>query len=254
MALSVARLTRDPSVTGLCTDFDGTLAAIVPDPGDARPIDGAVELLGRLAARFARVAVVSGRPVSFLLDHLGSRSAVTLVGLYGMEWSERGAVVEHPDAGQWRATVAAAADAAEAAAPDGVTIERKGLSVTVHVRSAPEHQPWVRSWAEAEAARTGLLVRPARMSVELQPPVAVDKGVVVERLLAGLDAACFMGDDVGDLPAFDALDRLEAAGVGVVRVAVTSTEAPPALLERADLVVDGPEGALGLLGQLGAGG
>ena len=59
-----------------------------------------------------------------------------------------------------------------------------------------------------------------------------------------------MGDDLGDVPAFATLDRMEAAGARVVRVAVRSDEAPSELLDRADVVVDGPAGALALLREL----
>ena len=56
----------------------------------------------------------------------------------------------------------------------------------------------------------------------------------------GPDAAAYVGDDLGDLPAFDGLDVLAARGVATVRVAVASDEAPPILLNRADHVVEGP--------------
>jgi trehalose 6-phosphate phosphatase len=88
------------------------------------------------------------------------------------------------------------------------------------------------------------------MSWELRAPVRRDKGTVVTELAEGLSAACFMGDDVGDLPAFDALDRLDAAGVAVLKVGVRSEEAPVELLERADVVVDGPAGVVDLLRRL----
>ncbi|MGH9269584.1 MAG: trehalose-phosphatase, partial [Acidimicrobiales bacterium] len=127
----------------------------------------------------------------------------------------------------------------------------KGLSVTLHVRGAPEHEGWAWSWANERAARSGLLAIGARLSVELRPPVATDKGTVVAELVDGMAAACFVGDDLGDLPAFDALDRLAAAtGAVVLRVGVRSAEAPAELLSRADVLVDGPAGALSLLEQL----
>jgi trehalose 6-phosphate phosphatase len=68
-----------------------------------------------------------------------------------------------------------------------------------------------------------------------------------------LQTAAFLGDDVVDLAAFDALDALEADGVAVLRVAVSSDEAPAELLERADLVVEGVEGAVGWLSDLARG-
>jgi trehalose 6-phosphate phosphatase len=88
------------------------------------------------------------------------------------------------------------------------------------------------------------------MSFELHPPVAIDKGTAVQALVTGDEAVCLVGDDRGDLPAFDTLDRLEARGVAVLRVAVTSAEAPSDLIERADLVVDGPYAVLDLLRRL----
>jgi trehalose 6-phosphate phosphatase len=108
----------------------------------------------------------------------------------------------------------------------------------------------VRVWAESEAARRGLEVRAARMSVELHPPVATDKGTALLAAADGLDAVCFLADDRGDLPAFDALDRLAAGGAHTVRVGVRSGEAPAELLARADLVVDGPTGSLDVLRML----
>src|SRR3546814_12844712 len=95
-----------------------------------------------------------------------------------------------------------------------------------------------------QAERTGLVWGEAKMSRELHPPLSYDKGSAVEELVAGLDAACFMGDDVGDLPAFAALDRLAERGVATLKVAVTTSESVKAMVERADLLVDGPQGAL----------
>lgn len=232
------------------TDFDGTLAPIVDDPAAARPLRGVPEVLARLASGFGVVAVVSGRPACFLAAHLPV-AGVRLVGLYGMEEvAEGGRVRAHPDAERWRAVVEAAAARARAELPGGLTVEHKGLTLTLHYRRVPAMAETAREWAWAEAARTGLVVHTARMSVELRPPTPVDKGSAVEGLLAGARAALFAGDDTGDLAAFDALDRAAAAGAFVVRVAVESSEAPAELLDRADLVLDGPAAVLALLDHL----
>ena len=88
------------------------------------------------------------------------------------------------------------------------------------------------------------------MSVELHPPIAADKGTALEALAGGFGAVCFVGDDRGDLPAYDALDRMAARGVHALRVAVASDEAPAELLARADLVLDGPPAVVALLRRL----
>ena len=238
-----------PERAGLLTDFDGTLAPIVDDPASSAPLPGIADLLGRLAGRLALVAVVSGRPAAFLRDHLGGRG-VELWGLYGVEWVEDGEVVVHPDARSWAPVLEEVADAADAGGPDGVLVERKGLSVVLHFRTRPELEDEARAWVDEAAAEHGLAVHPGRMSFELRPPLDRDKGSVVDHVAERCDAVCFMGDDVGDLSAFDALDRLAADDGHVLRVGVRSSEAPPELLERADLLVDGPEGAAELLAKL----
>lgn len=232
-----------PSRAAILTDFDGTLAPIVADPWAAVPLPGVVDVLHRLAERYALVGVVSGRPVSYLVGHLGS--GLWLSGLYGLETFDRGTLVEAPQAAEWRPVVEGAVARAER--EFGVAVEAKGLSLTIHFRTRPELGPTVRAWADAEAARSGLVVRAAKASLELHPPVKADKGTVLEAAAAGMTAVCFLGDDVGDLPAFDGLDRLADAGVHTVRVAVSTSEAPAALLDRADVVVDGPAGALAVL-------
>src|ERR1700728_2860204 len=78
-------LVRWPDESALFLDFDGTLSPIVEDPVGARPLPGVPELLRRLAGRLALVAVVSGRPTTFLAEVLGAPAGVTLVGLYGLE-------------------------------------------------------------------------------------------------------------------------------------------------------------------------
>ena len=239
----VPRLAADPLRTAVLTDFDGTLSRIVDDPAAAIPLPDVREVLYQLDRRYGRVAVVSGRPVSYLVDKLGS--GLWLSGLYGLESLEDGELVEAPVAAAWRPVIEESVERAREVF--GHLVEDKGLSMTLHFRSAPDREGQARAWAAAENDRTGLVVRPAKASVELHPPVATDKGTVVEAIAGEFAAACFLGDDVGDLPAFDGLDRLAERGIATLRVAVHTPEAPPEMLRRADIVVEGPEGALGFL-------
>ena len=86
-----------------------------------------------------------------------------------------------------------------------------------------------------------------RMSLELRPPVAVDKGTVVRQLAAGCSAACYLGDDLGDLPAFAALATLAGEQMATVSVAAVDGESDPAVVAAADITVTGPAGALEVL-------
>ncbi|MDP9389419.1 MAG: trehalose-phosphatase [Actinomycetota bacterium] len=244
----------------MLTDFDGTLAPIVDDPATSRPLPEAVDVLHGLAARYRRVAVVSGRPAGFLASHLAlhgrpdgageAGEGLVAVGLYGLERAEDGRVRADDRAACWAPVVDRLAEVARREAPPGLGVEHKGVSLTLHYRTAPQLGEWARAWAADQAAATGLVLHAARMSEELRPPVEVDKGTAVAELSEGLAAVCFVGDDVGDVPAFTTLDRLADRGVAVLKAAVRSDESPPELLERADVVVDGPEGAVALLSRL----
>jgi trehalose 6-phosphate phosphatase len=129
-------------------------------------------------------------------------------------------------------------------------VESKGLSVTLHWRQAPGEERWAVEFAHRWGGATGLELQHGRLAVELRPPVPGDKGTAVEELSSGCTAVCFLGDDAGDLPAFGALERMARSGTQTVRIAVASPECPQELRASADLVVDGPAGALGVLRRL----
>ncbi len=247
-------LVADPAHGALFLDFDGTLSAIVDDPGQARPLPGVPELLAGLATAFALVAVISGRPTAFLHAALGDEPAVELVGLYGLER----ALGASGQAAEWSTVIDAVVGEARSGAPAGVYVEPKGLTVTLHWRHAPQAQGWVEAFAAEAVAARGLVVHTGRMDVELRPPLQVDKGTVVRQLAdeqAGrLRQVAVFGDDMGDLPAFEEVGRLGRPGapVGAVRVAAVDGETPAAVAARADLTVSGAAGAVALLRALAA--
>ncbi len=254
MVPGVADLTRilaPPARSGLFVDFDGTLAPIVQEPELARPLPGSKQALAALARRLAVVAVVSGRSVAFLERHLPA--GVVLSGLYGLESRLADGTASRVPPGPWPAVIADATAQARAELPAAVRVESKGTSVTLHFRSAPEAQEAVERFSARVAAATGLVARPAKRSVELHPPLGTDKGTVLDDLTAGLDGACYVGDDVGDLAAFDALDRFVASGGRACRVAVRGAERDEGLVARADVVLEGPEQVRDLLGALASG-
>jgi trehalose 6-phosphate phosphatase len=241
-------LAKDPANAGIFSDFDGTLARMVDDPATARPVGGAVEVLTRLAKRYARVGVISGRPAEFLKERLGN-CGLFLSGLYGMETVEDGNARATEEADRWRPAIVGLVEQSRRELA-GLNVEDKGLSMTVHFRRRPDLAQTARAYADEAAASTGLIVHEARLSFELVPPVASTKGTVLAAAARGLGAACFIGDDRGDLSAFDALDELGAAGAITFRVAVDSPEAPPELLARSDLILEGPEAVVALLQRL----
>jgi trehalose 6-phosphate phosphatase len=241
-------LADQPDRAAVLLDFDGSLAGIVDDPAAATVLPEARDALDALVGRISLVAVVSGRPVQVLAEAL-ALDGIELVGQYGLERRVDGRIVVDGRVAPYVDAVAAAADEAERELP-GLLVERKaGVAVTVHWRTAPERDTDAAARVDELARRHGLVTYATRMARELRPPIPVDKGTAVETLLApGFFAACFAGDDRGDLPAFDALDRAEEQGhlTHAARIGVASSESPPELIERSDVVVDGP-GALAVV-------
>ncbi|GJM38083.1 MAG: trehalose 6-phosphate phosphatase [Acidimicrobiales bacterium] len=235
---------RSPASAGLFLDFDGVLSDIAPEPDAAVIRPGMAELMVELSEQLGRVAVISGRPVDYL--HSMVPEQIDIVGLYGLEWRSGGEHRTLREAEPYRAAVRELVDAAAASFGADV-VEPKGLSLTIHYRSDPDLAPRMRDWVIEHGKRTGLDHRPAKRSYELHPPIKRDKGTALVELAEDLDPVAYVGDDLGDLPAFDGLDELATQGATTLRVAVDSAEAPPILRSRADLVVDGPAGAEALL-------
>ncbi|MBT2364816.1 trehalose-phosphatase [Streptomyces sp. ISL-10] len=257
----LAAILDRPSGAVVALDFDGTLAEIVPDPEQARAHPGAVPALAALAPKIASVAVITGRPAAVAVRYGGFAGAggldhLVVLGHYGAErWDavsgDVSAPALHPGVAAARAELAGFLDGRGAAR--GTWIEEKGgRAVAVHTRRAEDPQgafDALREPLAALASRHGLILEPGRMVLELRPP-GVDKGVALAEYVreVGATAVLYAGDDLGDLPAYGAVDKLRSDGVPGLLVC-SGTEVPE-LAGRADVVVAGPGAVVGLLAAL----
>ncbi|MEW2510973.1 trehalose-phosphatase [Streptomyces sp. NPDC046870] len=259
----LAALLAQPRTALVGLDFDGTLAPIVADPEQARAHPGAVPALAALAPEIASVAVITGRPPEVAVRYGGFAGVpglehLTVLGHYGAErWDaatgELTAPPPHPGVAAARAELPGLLE--RAGAQEGTWIEEKGRALAVHTRRAPDPRAAfeaLRAPLADLATRHGLIVEPGRMVLELRPP-GMDKGVALLDHARAVQAGCvvYAGDDLGDLPAFAAIEKLRTNGVPGLLVCSGSTEVTE-LADRADLVVDGPEGVVGLLRALAA--
>jgi len=252
-----ARLAAQAHLTVICLDFDGTLAPIVDDPNEARPLPGTAELLGHLAARCAAVALLSGRPADYLAKHAAA-PGVRYLGLYGLQEIRNGHAWVDPRIEAARpAVMAAQQDLRDCPAvrDSGAYLEDKQYGVAIHTRRVADAASWTAPIDEAArqvAERHGLDVVLGKLVWELRPAVCSNKGDAVRRIISDSNASSVVvaGDDLGDLPALAAAFELQAHGGDVLRVAVDSAEAPPALIDQADVVVVGPPGLLEFLRRL----
>lgn len=263
----LAAAVADPRHTVVGLDFDGTLAPLVPDPDDSRPLPGTVEVLARIGAAGVTVVVVTGRSPQVAARLLGLTTSVpaglrglVVHGHYGLQtWSAAdgsltSTVDERSTAAVARVREQLPGVLAGLGVAEGVTVEDKDVSLVVHTRRAADPQGSLDAVASALtdlATVAGLEVQPGRFVCEIRPG-GVDKGDTLADVLdrVGAVAALYAGDDVGDVPAWAALAVARDRGVTTLAVA-SGQPGTPAQVERAvDLVVDGPAGVLAVLRQL----
>ncbi|MBM9620820.1 trehalose-phosphatase [Streptomyces zhihengii] len=256
----LAAILDRPAGTVVALDFDGTLADIVPDPEQARAHERAVPALAALAPRVGSVVVITGRPAGVAVRYGGFAGVEGLDGLvvlghYGAErWDAATGTVTapapHPGVAAVRAELPGFLDAI--GAWQGTWIEEKGRAVAVHTRRAEDPQAAFDALREplaSLASRHGLVLEPGRMVLELRPP-GMDKGVALAEYVreVGATSVLYAGDDLGDLAAYTAVDKLRSDGTpGVL---VCSGDEVPELGERADVVVAGPGAVADLLSAL----
>lgn len=212
-AALAARLAARPRL--LLFDIDGTLAPLMPRPElVSLPVGTRAALTTLAASPETTVAAVTGRAADDgrrIVDVAG----VAVIGNHGMERLEAdGSRWVDPAVAPWLEAVAEAhARIADGlSATDGVIVEPKRLTLSVHYRLAdPAVVPVVRTLVEEVARAAGLRVTEGKMVLELRPPVAVDKGTaslaLAESLGMGRERGglLFLGDDRTDEDAFRAL-------------------------------------------------
>jgi trehalose 6-phosphate phosphatase len=251
-----AEIQKNPGRAVIALDFDGVLAPIVDDPAAARAHPDAVPVLTRLAPLVRSIVLITGRPAALAVEYggLADIDGLTVLGQYGRErWESGDLTVPDPPPGVAEVREKLPRVLEAAGAPEGTHIEDKGYALAVHTRRTAEPEvalERLRSILYALAEHAGLTVEPGRLVLELRPP-GMDKGVALRGFAAERDAGAvlYAGDDLGDLAAYDAVDSLRDEGLAGVKVCSGSAEVTE-LADRADVVVDGPEGVLRLLADL----
>ena len=258
---ALAALVAEPASALVAVDFDGTLAPIVPDPETARGLPGVTAVLHRIGTLVAAVAVVTGRPADQAVafgEFANAGERLIVLGQYGAQrWdAQTGSMTSAPPPDGLDAVRAKIRDVLAALeAPPGTAIEDKGLAVAVHTRQTVDPSSAIerlRGPLEALATRHGLIVERGRYVLELRGP-GRNKGTALRALIdeTAASSVVFIGDDLGDLAAYDAVDAFREDG-GTGLLVCSGSDEVTVLAERADIVVDGPAGVLILLESLAA--
>jgi trehalose 6-phosphate phosphatase len=256
--IGLAALLADPARALIALDFDGTLAPIIEDPTQSKPLPQATSALRALAPLTGTLAIITGRPAAAAVTYgeFDQIPGMIVLGQYGRQrWQAGELTSPPPPPGLAIARDQLPAVLAAARAPAGTWVEDKGHALAVHTRRAADpagaleqlRVPLLRL-----AARTGLRAEPGRLVIELRPEGS-DKGQALHDLTGERprSAVLFGGDDLGDRPAFETIRRLQSAGQPAIAVCSRSAEVPE-LAAEADLAVDGPAGIAALLTALAA--
>jgi trehalose 6-phosphate phosphatase len=262
LAEQLAPLRADPARSAVLLDVDGTLAPIVRHADDATVPEAVRGVLIQVAKRYGLVACVSGRRAADA-RRIVSIGSIAYVGAHGGELLRPGNVRPEVDRAleDWTRRVQEFARDADNAPLSRlrVRMEDKESIVAFHWRGTPDEDAARAAVGEIanRAEAVGLSTHWGRKVLEVRPPVRMDKGIGVRRLLRESDVrtALYVGDDATDLDAFDALGELAAQGRldTVVLAGVASEEGPREIVERAHVMLDGPGEVRGLLEALLAG-
>ena len=229
---------------GLVTDMDGTISPIVDNPEDAIVTPRSCKLLQQLQEKLSLVSVVSGRSVRSVISRM-QIPGVVYIGNHGLERCVDGQVRYNFNVEKYRPMLLSAVKELQKITLDGVRVEDKGLTVTLHYRQTEEPQlvrNQLLSHVQKIATQQKLDFFEGRMIFELRPPVNADKGSAFEGLVHefSLDSALYIGDDTTDIAALQKARQMRqekmcyAVGVGVV-----SDNHPEMLPKEADLLVSG---------------
>jgi trehalose-phosphatase len=204
----LARFAALPRIL-VAVDFDGTLAPLVTEPMAARPVPGSIDLLRELAAvPDTVVALVSGRALEILRTLSEAGEPLLLVGSHGVETSYADAppVMDDDELNRYEALETELTAVVEH--HPGARIERKPHSLVLHTRgmAGADEAAALEGGARLAEGRDDLVVTEGKSVLELATR-HVGKGTALQELAAarGVDAIFYVGDDVTDEHAFEAL-------------------------------------------------
>jgi trehalose-phosphatase len=213
---------RAASYLLLLSDYDGTLTPIVSRPDEAKLSPGARKKLHALAAKpGCGVGIISGRSLSEVRALVGVEE-IYYAGNHGLEIEGPHFQFIHPVAKAARSEIQALGRQLSSTLADiqGVIVEDKGLSLSVHYRLVKQEQEDLVAELVRQVTSPWLIERKVRVTAgkkvwEVRPPIDWHKGEAVEtvrsqislQLNLGQLLTIYLGDDATDEDAFRIIHR-----------------------------------------------
>jgi trehalose 6-phosphate phosphatase len=230
---------------GLITDMDGTLSPIPHDFLQTTNPPRVLPLLSALVSQVALLAVVSGRKAE-ALKNIVDIAGIKYIGNYGMEHWENDQAVLHPNVTASLCSMrAVAAELESLRAVEGMIIQDKWATISVHYHMTPRPETakqQILDLLEKSPHIKNLRLMDEKTNIGIVPRVDIDKGTAITGLIDGhhLRSAIYLGDDIGDIPAFKAIRQArQNRDFDGLAILVTSTDTSQSLLEEVDFTLDG---------------
>jgi trehalose 6-phosphate phosphatase len=194
----------------LAFDYDGTLAPIAAAPAAARMRAATRRWLTRVAQLYPCV-VISGRPLDDLTRRLGRIPVWYLFGNHGFE-PHAGNDDHASRVNKWVHQLSA-----QLPPEQGLVIEDKKYSVTVHFRGVRNRKRVMESIADAVRQLSDVRTIGGARAINLLPAGGADKGVAVQkaRRMFACDTVIYVGDDDTDEDAFASAPPERLLGIRV---------------------------------------
>jgi trehalose 6-phosphate phosphatase len=240
---------------GLATDIDGTISAIADTPDAAVVTPICRRHLAEIRQRVEVVAAISGRAPEVARRLVGLEELV-YIGNHGLSWWRQGREETVVEAVPYEPMIRdAKRDLAVRLDLPGLILEDKGPILALHYRPCADREAAREAIMAALAPwqTQGLRIRQGRLVFELGPPLDIDKGTAVARLVEThrLSGILYLGDDLTDVDAFKVLRHWREEGkISGAAVAVANPERAPTVMHEADYWVDGVPGVEWLLGAI----
>lgn len=192
--------------TALFTDIDGTLCDIQADPGKVTVSKAIKASLAALTKQMPLVAVITGRSTKEAKTLLGLKD-VYYLGAYGEE------LIPQPKRQrlQERINKAKAMLARTVLSLKGITLEEKGLLLTVHWRQCQKENDvkFVQEQLVSLAQEYKLSFSLGKKVFELKPKQLSKEAAIISLVKKQkLKKIIFIGDDLADAQAFQYLTKL----------------------------------------------
>jgi trehalose 6-phosphate phosphatase len=243
---TVSRLLSEAHQVLLALDYDGTLSPIVDRPELALlPTETKKSLICLNRKEKYLVGVISTRGLADIRDRVGIDGLI-YAGNRGLEISGKGMDFIHPEALRLKESVNQAFRRLQQDLErfNGVTVEHKGLSLTVHYRLAPDGSVGevkeVVDAATSSFVESGTLtLSTGKMAIEILPNVNWGKGDAIHEIREALTQCSlpvYFGDDLVDEDGFAAVQAAGGFGVfvgpaGVATDALYRVDSPQEVAE-----------------------